>query len=78
MKKDCNLVLVGHAHVNDDQMSKDSITLMRCGAGINLDQTTEKRDGEIVENDIVIYTEDQARDLIYGIKAIAASYGWKL
>jgi len=78
MKKDCNLVLVGHAHVNDDQMAKDCITLMRCSHGINLDQTTEKLDGTIIESDIVIYTEDQARDLIYGIKAIAASYGWKL
>jgi len=72
------MVLTGTAHLDGhiDSSDHERIELMLAGGQIYLEQVSTDRDGNIVENEVVISSKWQAVAVIQIVRALAAAQGW--
>jgi len=77
-RKHSGIVLLGTAHLDGELDSKegDYINFVLTENCIHMDQTSRDRDGNIVENQIMISSKWQAMAVVQIIRAMSAANGW--
>ena len=72
--------MTSEAHVDGELNSQDGdrIDIVFSSGCIHLDQAGDDREGNPVENSIIIISKRQAKALIRAIKAMSAANGWKV
>ena len=79
-QKSSGIVLEGTAHLDGhiDSEEGDCINFVFTLGCIHMDQLSRDRDGNPVENEIVIASEWQAMAVVQIIRAMAAANGWEI